>query len=335
MKTSLRTRTALTLATVVVSAVALSGCAPAASVGSADVSVGGYPLTLESPYGTTVLEAKPKSVAVLSSVDLDIALALGIEPVISPQYGDMPPEPATQEKLDELGIDELATYDFTDGTDFEAIAAANPDVILATSGWTLEEDYEQLSKIAPIVSFEGKDGLATMTWDERTATAGAALGLEDEAAAVIAGVEQAFIDARAANPAFEGLSYTYAVIHPEQISYISYKGSNISFFADLGFVLPETASQFSETDGTVSKENLDLLDADVLLVGYPFGDEGLLGRDELESDQLFQSLPSVTSGHYAVIDDTIASPLAYPTPLGQLWVLERILPVLQEAVTAG
>lgn len=335
MKNTLSTRSALALSTLVACTLALTACATQPSVGAADKGDGSYPLTLESPYGTTVLEAKPQSVAVLSSVDLDIALALGIEPVISPQYGDMPPEPATQEKLDELGIDELATYDFTDGTDFEAIAAANPDVILATSGWTLEEDYEQLSKIAPIVSFEGKNGLATMTWDQRTAAAGAALGLQEEAQAVIDEVAQAFVDARTANPAFEGLSYTYAVIHPEQISYISYEGSNISFFADLGFVLPETASQFSETEGTVSKENLDLLEADVLLVGYPFGDEGLLSRDALESDQLFQSLPSVKSGHYAVIDDSIASPLAYPTPLGQLWVLERIIPVLQQAVAAS
>ncbi|KQR16497.1 ABC transporter substrate-binding protein [Cellulomonas sp. Leaf334] len=318
-------------------AVTLAACSDAATTPeppAATAADGAYPITLDSPFGTTELTAQPERVAVVSAVDLDIALALGIVPVSAPKFGDYPPDPWTQDALADVD-GEVEFYDSTDGTDYAAIAAAEPDVILATSGWTLDEDYDQLAKIAPIVSFQGEDGLSAMTWAERTVVAADALGLSDEGAAVVADVEKAFADARAAHPQFEGKSYTYAVIHPDQITYISAEGSDVSFFTDLGFTLPETASQFDETDSAVSKENIDLLDADVLLVGYPFGDEGLIGRDALEADALFLKVPAVASGHYAVIGDDVASPLAYPTPLSQTWALERLLPVLDGAVAGA
>ncbi|MFT4135369.1 ABC transporter substrate-binding protein [Microbacterium sp.] len=311
-------------------AVGLAGCS--SSSDTAEASAEGYPLTLDSPYGETVLEEQPERVAVVSSVDLDIALALGVVPVISPLYGDSALDPWEEDALAALGESELATFDSTDGVDYEAIAAAEPDVILATSGWTLDEDYEQLSKIAPIVSYIGEDGLSSMTWAERTEVAATALGLSDEGDEVIANVAAQFEEAAAAHPEFAGKTFTYAVIHPDQITYISYAGSDVSFFTDLGFVLPDTAEQFSEADSAVSRENVDLLDADVLLVGYPFGDEGLLSRDALEGDALFQQIPAVAGGHYAVVDDAVASPLAYPTPLSELWLLDQLVPVLSDAV---
>lgn len=291
-----------------------------------------YPLTLESPFGQTTLAAKPTKVAVVSFVDLDVALALGVLPVIAPQYGDAELDPWSAAAVAALGQGELATYDSTDGTDVEAIAAAKPDVILATSGWTLDTDYEQLSKIAPVVSFQGEDGLAATTWAERTEQAAAALDVAAAGEQAVAKVDTAFADAAAAHPQFAGKTITYAVIHPDQITYISYAGSDMDFFTDLGFTLPATAGQFSESNDAVSRENVDLLDADVLLVGYPFGDEGVLTRSALESDPLFRQIPAVAAGRYAVVDDAVASPLAYPTPLSQPWVLEQLLPVLQSAV---
>ena len=95
--------------------------------------------------------------------------------------------------------------------------------------------------------------------------------------------------------------------------------------------MPPQAATFTESNNAVSKENLDQLQADVLLIGYPFGDEAVISRSALESDPLFQTLPVVKDGGYAVLGDDVASPIAYPSPLSQPWVLERILPLLQSA----
>lgn len=333
-----RRRAIAATAALALGAAGLAGCSSDSSDADATsdsaAAAASYPMTLASPYGETELEEKPERVAVVSNVDLDVALSLDVVPVISPSYGQEP-EAWTQEKLEELGESKLTTFDATDGVDYEAIAEAEPDVILATSGWTLDEDYEQLSKIAPIVSYQGEDGLAAMTWAERTEEAGAALDLSDKATEVVDGVEQQFADARKEHPEFEGKTFTYAVVHPEQISYISYEGSNIDFFTNLGFELPEQASEFSETESAVSRENLDVLDADVLLVGYPFGDEGVMTKSELEKDELFQQIPAVKEGRYAVVDDLVASPLAYPSPLGEPWVIEELVPVLADAVAGS
>lgn len=324
------------VAALAVSVPLLVGCGSTASSpdegAAASKTAAGYPMTLESPYGETTLAAKPERVAVVSSVDLDIALALGIVPVISPQYGDTPLDPWETDALAELGTKQFDSYDSTDGVDFEAIAAAKPDVILATSGWTLDADYERLSKIAPIVSYAGKDGLSSMTWADRTEAAAAALDRKPQAKEIIDGVAEDFATAAKEHPEFAGKSFTYAVIHPEQITYISYKGSDVSFFTKLGFTLPPRAAEFSETNASVGRENLDRLDADVLLVGYPFGKEGLISQADLEKDPLFRKLPAVASGHYAEIDDAFASPLAYPSPLTERWLLERLVPVLAKAV---
>lgn len=333
-------RSTTALAGIALAALALAGCSSTDADTTTTPAAGGddagsataYPLLLESPFGTTELGEKPTKVAVVSGVDLDIALALGVVPVISPKYGDYPLDPWSIDKAAELGT-EIVTYDASDSTDFQAIAAAEPDVILATSGWTLDEDYAQLSKIAPVVSFQGDTGLWDMTWAERTEEIAEALDLDPQP--VFDQVDAAFAEARAAHPEFEGATYTYAVLHPEQITYISYEGSDTTFFDRLGFTLPATASEFTEATASVSRENLDLLDADVLLIGYPFADEGIMTQTELESSPLFQQIPAVAGGHYAVVGDDIASPLAYPTPLSDLWVLNEIVPVLADAVAGS
>jgi iron complex transport system substrate-binding protein len=289
-----------------------------------------FPVTLTGAFGDTVIENKPVRVAAIDSIDQEIALTLGVEPVISQRYGDYPIEPYVQDKLAELGIAELKTYDATDGTDFEAVAAAKPDVILATSGWELDAEYEQLAKIAPVVAYT-EGGLAAMSWADRTLLVGQALGLPAEAEKVVADVDRAFSDAAAANPQFAGKSLIYSVLHPDQITFVSYQDGDNTFFTDLGFVMPPQAATFTESNNAVSKENLDQLQADVLLIGYPFGDEAVISRSALESDPLFQILPVVKDGGYAVLGDDVASPIAYPSPLSQPWVLERILPLLQSA----
>lgn len=332
-------RLATVLAAALLGLAALTSCASspaesAAPTGGESASTG-YPLTLTSPYGETVLEAKPVRVATVSHVDTDIALALGVVPVTSPRYGSTELDPWTAATAKALGADQLDTYDSTDGTNLEALAAVAPDVILATSGWTLDADYAKLAKIAPVVSYEGKDGLTSMTWRDRTTVAAQALGIPEAGTAAVAKVDAAFADAKAANPDFVGRSFTYAVLHPDQITYVSYEGSDNEFFTNLGFVLPPEAAEFTQNNNSVSQEMIDKLDADVLMLGFPFGDEGVMTQQTLEANQLFRKLTAVENGHYLVIDDKAASPLAYPTPLSQVWVLDYLLPGLQQAVAGS
>ena len=44
-------------------------------------------------------------------------------------------------------------FDETDGIDFEAVADTQPDVILASYSGLTQEEYDTLSKIAPVVAY--------------------------------------------------------------------------------------------------------------------------------------------------------------------------------------
>ncbi|WP_405641173.1 ABC transporter substrate-binding protein [Streptomyces uncialis] len=301
---------------------------------SAPGSAKGFPVSLTNAWGTTKVGEKPVRVATVSDGDTSIALALGLVPVITPDVedGDRTAE-YKQRALDDLGVGKLKTYDDTDGTDYEAIAAEDPDLILGMNTWEMDADYAKLTPIAPVVTFEDKKHADTLTWQDRLTTAAKALGLEDRAAKVIAANRKAVRDAATANPILKGKTYTYTVVHPEQVTFMSYGDQDPGVFEDLGLRKTANAKDYSATKNGVSLENLDQLEADVLLVTYPFGDEGLLSSSELEGNKLFRSLNAVQKGHFAVIpaENTLSSSIAYPDALSASWVVEELTPILAKA----
>ncbi|MEV6396662.1 ABC transporter substrate-binding protein [Streptomyces sp. NPDC051907] len=302
---------------------------------AAGAAAAAFPVSLANAWGKTEVGKKPVKVATVSDGDTDIALALGVVPVITPDAEDGGPVPEYKQRaIDKLGAGKLKTYDDSDGTDYEAVAAAEPDVILGMNTWGMDKDYAKLAPIAPVVTYSDKMHADTLTWQERLTTAAKALGLEAEAKKVIAANEKATADAAAAHPEFKGKKYTYAVVHPEQITFMSYADQDPGIFEQLGFSKTDNAKKYTADKNSVSLENLDELEADVLLMTYPFGDNGLLSADELESNKLFQSLDVVKDKHYAVVpsDGNLASALAYPDALNSSWVVEKLTPILAKAV---
>ncbi|MFJ6632549.1 ABC transporter substrate-binding protein [Streptomyces sp. NPDC091376] len=304
---------------------------PAAAGAAAEA----FPVSLTNAWGKTEVAKKPLKVATVSDGDTDIALALGVVPVITPDAEDGGPVPEYKQRaITKLGAGKLKTYDDTDGTDYEAVAAAQPDVILGMNTWDMDKDYAKLTPIAPVVTYTDKKHADTLTWQERLKSAAKALGLGAKAEEVIAANEKATADAAAAHPEFKGKTYTYAVVHPEQITFMSYADQDAGIFEQLGFSKTDKSKNYTAEKNSVSLENLDELEADVLLMTYPFGDRGLLSAGELQSNKLFQSLDVVKNKHYAVVpsENNLASALAYPDALSSPWVVEKLTPILAEAV---
>ncbi|MFG3104417.1 ABC transporter substrate-binding protein [Streptomyces sp. NPDC048182] len=296
---------------------------------------GAYPVELSSAWGSTEVKKKPVRVATVSDGDTAIALALGLVPVISPDAEDgAKPAAHKQRALDKLGVKKLKTYDDTDGTAYEQIAAEAPDIILGVNTWEMDKDYDKLAPIAPVVTYTDKKQADTMTWEERLRTAAKALGMTAEAEQVVKADAKVTADAAAAHPEFKGKTYTYTVVHPEQISFMSYAEQDPGVFEQLGFTKTDKAKDYGPDKNGVSLENLDQLDADVLLVTYPFGDRGVLSPKELEGNKLFRSLKAVKGKHFVVVpsDNNLASAIAYPDALSASWVTEQLTPLLVKAV---
>ncbi len=101
-------------------------------------------------------------------------------------------------KLDALGADTPVLFDEGDGIDFEAVAATEPDVILAAYSGLSREDYDMLSKIAPVIAYPRQPW--TTTWREMIQLNSAGLGMAAEGDALIAQMEAEIKTAAAAIP---------------------------------------------------------------------------------------------------------------------------------------
>ena len=82
-------------------------------------------------------------------------------------------------KVKELGGEAPARYDDTDGIPFDEIAKISPDLILATNSGVTKEDYDKLTKIAPVVAYPGSPWVTP--WRTSLETVGKALGRSEEA----------------------------------------------------------------------------------------------------------------------------------------------------------
>ncbi len=342
MRSSRRSLSLVALAAV--GSLTLAACSSGSDAPSSDssgsASGSGFPVTVEHVFGETEIPEAPERVATIQWANQDVALALGVVPVGMPAqtYGDDDGDgilPWTYEKLDELGgTEELpALFDETSALDFEAIADTTPDVILGGYGGFTQEDYDTLTQIAPTVAYPDVQWGAT--WREMAELDGAALGMADEADALIADVEQQMADAVAAEPALEGKTAMVGYFTPGDLSSIGYYSTDDArnkYLNDFGFETPESLTKLSEENeeffGTVSAENADTFDdVDIMVV---YGDDTTLPA--LQADPLLSQIPAVANGSVVVMDNAlpIAAALS-PTVLSIPWSLDEFVGMLADA----
>lgn len=317
---------------------AFAAAASCLLAGSSVLAEEAFPLTLSHALGETVLEEEPERVAAIGWGNLDVPLALGIAPVgvSKTTYGAADENGLfywTNEAFKALGVENPNVFDDTDGLDFEAINNAQPDVILAVYSGISQEEYEQLSEIAPTVPYT-KEAWAT-TWQDMTMDNGRALGKEEEAKALVESVEALIQEKAAAYPQIQGLTAAYCYFDTSNLGFFYVympKDPRASYLLDLGLTLPENIRDLDDGSFffmTVSSENIDVLyDLDLLVT---WGEEDTL--EALQADPLISQVPAVQRGSVAFLSlnsDLVAASCT-PTPLAIQATLEEYLSVIAEA----
>lgn len=322
-------RKALPLSALGVSAaLALSGCSLLPD--QASHADGPYPQTIDSPYGSTKIKAQPEKIAVTSSSDFDIAVALGADPVIAPAYSGKEAAPWTAEALADAGMNTPTLFDAKKGPDVAAIKDAKPDVILATGLEDAGDHFEQLSDIAPVVA-----AADDATWTDKTAAIATALNRVKEAKDVVSNVTTQAEDVGSHHLEFEDTTYALADVKTDSVDYLSYAGSDDSFFTGIGMFPDAEAQDFSPAEHSVKKPQIDKLDADVLLIHFPDNDDekaskAMLSEDELE-DPFYREVKVIRGKHYTVLDDDTFAALTNLSPLSYHWLLENFPDDLNKA----
>ena len=323
-------------------AVSLSACATPVAHGGTDRAGDAFPITIEHAFGETTISAKPERVATVAWANHEVPLALGVVPVgmSKATWGDDDGDgilPWDEDRLAELGAEPPVLFDETDGVDLEAVADTQPDVILASYSGLTQEEYDTLSKIAPVVAYP--EVAWGTSYEDMIRLNSQALGLAAEGDALIEELHGE-VDAALANyPELADSRVLFSYIDPSDFSQIGFYTSldtRPGFLEGLGFPLPAVVAE--ESDGVqfytaVSAEQADrFADVDVFVT---YGDASGSIIAQLQADPLLSQIPAIAEGRIAILEE--ATPLAAsanPSPLSIGWGVDEYFALLNDALTA-
>jgi iron complex transport system substrate-binding protein len=296
-----------------------------------------YPITIKHALGTTVIETKPERIATVAWANHEVPLALGIVPVgmAAANFGDDDGDgilPWVSEKLKELGKEQPVLFDEGDGIDFEAVAATQPDVILAAYSGLSQADYDTLSQIAPVVAYP--DAPWSTDWRTMIRFNAQGLGMSADGEALIGKIEADIAATVAGHPELQGKSAMFVThLNASDLSIVNFYTTNdtrVKFFADLGLASPKSVVEASvpgKFAGSVSAERIDDFDDVDILVTY--GDKKLL--EAMQANPLMAKMPAVENKALVTLGRNPVGTAANPTPLSIGWVLKDYVALLAEA----
>ena len=336
------------LVSVAAASLVLAGCGSSSddsgSAGSGDAGAGDgqYPLTIKHALGTTTIEKKPVRVATVNWANHEVPLALGVVPVgmAAANFGDDDGDgllPWVSDKLDELGGEKPVLFDETDGIDFEAVSDTAPDVILASYSGLTQEDYDELSEIAPVVAYPEQPWATD--WREMIELNSTAMGMADEGEQLVTDLDAEIKQTVEKVPALSGKSAMF-LTHVDttdlsEVSFYTTHDTRAKFFADLGLATPDSIATASKTTEkfslTQSAEQVDALDDVDIIVTY--GDDTMVKA--LKADPLLSKMPAVANDAIVLLPDTPLGTAANPTPLSISYVLKDYVDMMAAAAAGA
>lgn len=303
-----------------------------------DTAQAGEELVIKHALGEIRLPKKPERIVTVGWENQDTPLALGVAPVgvSAANYGLVSEDklhPWTKEAFTALGVEHPNVFNDLDGLNYEAISNAEPDVILAAYSGITQEEYDILSKIAPVLAYENAPWQTK--WREQTIQNARGMGMEAEGRAKVAETEQLIAEKLAAYPELKAVSTGFFWINPGDFSkFYAYLPNDprASYLNDLGLATPQSildmAGETEDFSVTLSSEQVEKFSDVQMMVVY--GDEALL--KELQADPLMSKIPAVRDGAVVLINpESALAGAATPSILSIPHQIDTYLGLLHEA----
>lgn len=321
---------------VALAALAVGGCdastdssAPSTTANPA-ASGGAFPVTVEHKYGSTEIKAAPRRIVTLGLSDQDVVLALGVKPVGVVDWFKERPYGIWPWTKDLWGDTQPEIVGERDTYGNEKILGLQPDLIVAQYSGMNQEQYDTLSKIAPVVAQPKNAPDYQATWQDMTKAIGTAMGKATEVDALIAGIDKKFADARVAHPEFAGKSVVVAdAYQPGTYSVFSPNDPKMLFMTELGFTVPAALTQAVGDQNVLdlSYERFDVVEADRLV--WLATDPG--SQAQIEGEALYQRLAVAKEGRDLFVpyaEPPIGASMAFNTVLSIPYALDQLVPQL-------
>ncbi|TDD66295.1 iron-siderophore ABC transporter substrate-binding protein [Jiangella aurantiaca] len=296
-----------------------------------------FPVTIKHALGEATIEEAPERVVTWGPSNQDSVLALGVTPVAMPffDYGgdDEGVLPWVREALGDADLPELLPNAAGEEIPYEAIAEAQPDVILAVYSGLTQEEYDTLSAIAPTVAYP--DAPWSTPWQEQTRVIGQALGRSAEAEQLVTATEEYLATRTDEYPELAGATFAYGAEDGAQLALYTSDDVRVRLLTDLGMTLAPYVDEHAEGDGVyyyVSPELAGDIESDVFVAW--FNDQA--AADVFAANPAYAQIPAVAAGAFAPIagEDYVTASSA-PSVLSIPWMLDEYLPQLADAVTAS
>lgn len=286
-------------------------------------------VTIEQRFGPTELPVAPERIVASAGPWLDALLAFGVQPVayVGNNRGDDGLNAWERDVI--ADAEQLRTENPNFTFPLELVTATDPDLILMNPYVGADQtQFDLAQQIAPTLSRLGT-GERLDTWQEQVTALGQVLGRPDDAAAIIAGVDEKIAGVTAELPALAGKSALLVQVDLASTAMnvvASPDDPANTFFTKLGMTIPQPVVDAADASGrlVVSVENVGLIDADYLLV-YA---RGITGDDIAAAIPGWTNLRAVANGAVTYADTEEIVAFYSPGPLSLAWGVDHIRPEL-------
>jgi iron complex transport system substrate-binding protein len=297
-----------------------------------------FPVTIKHAYGETTISAKPQRIATWGWANQDAVIALGEVPVGIPYFGyggdDNGALIWTKEAVAALGA-EFPTILPDTGREppIEAIAALQPDLIVAAYSGISEDQYKALSGIAPVVAFPETPW--DTSWQDTITLTGEAMGKKAEAEALVTELEQFIVDETARYPELSGATFAAFTEWNGEINVYGNLDSRVQLLVDAGLVSAPSVAELAKGEDLyfmLSFENFEQLTADALVTYFDTAE----AEAAFTGNAVLSLHPQAQAGAIArVVGPELINSVSPPSALSLKWGYPQYIKLIADAVKAG
>lgn len=323
----------------------LAGCQfvkSGSTLPTTDADAKSFPVRVEHAFGTTVINKEPKRIATLGLGSNDACVALGVAPVAIPISGAQPngSTPWFDLAFRPFGLESPLLLDEAKGLPVDDLTGMGPDLILAVHSNMTRAEYDELSKIAPVVAYP--DGPMATDWRTSLALVGRALGRTSEASRIQAETEKALSAGLGDYPDLAGTGFLVAKVRSALGADIEVYGENsnpVRILQEFGLRAAPSLALVKQAGRRVSTATKSAES-----YAWPEDRAAELGSDivvfsvkreempEIKSSGLLDAVPAHRAGNF-VIADSSDNGLALDTAscLSVKWLSRTMVPELARA----
>jgi iron complex transport system substrate-binding protein len=316
-----------------VALLAVTGCGGASEQSSTTpTATPVFPATVTHEYGQTTVEEAPERVVSVGYTDQDAILALGTVPVAIREFTGNQPSATWPWAADRLKGEQPEVLPAAEITP-EAVAALEPDLIVAITANLTREQYDAFAAIAPTVAAPAGTSGDAVPWADATTLTGAALGVPAEADRLVAEVREKFLEVEENHPELSGATVAVARQNPTDVGSVLVWGSKDlrgQFLEELGAQVPAEVDRLAG-DGPYATMPADQLinidNSDALLVPGTQAEQAALAA--LPG---YSQLQLVLENKVVTLDDEQSAALAFGSVLSLPAVVDEVAGRLARAV---